>query len=93
MEEKERKNENGNILAGQAGMKVAGWREAVRAGMKRYAAKGCWPAGAGKELTGCRRMFDVTVLPAGLAERQNVVFRCSPGCKPGGGVCGARSPA
>lgn len=50
MEEKERKNENGNILAGQAGMKVAGWREAVRAGMKRYAAKGCWPAGAGREV-------------------------------------------
>lgn len=48
---------------------------------------------AGMELTGCRRMFDVTVLPAGLAERQNVVFRCSPGCKPSGGVCGARSPA
>ncbi|WP_158526516.1 hypothetical protein [Blautia sp. BCRC 81119] len=39
MEEKEKKNESGNILAGQAGMKVTGWREVVWAGMKRYAAK------------------------------------------------------
>lgn len=50
MEEKERKNERGNILAGQAGMKVTGWREVVWAGMKRYAVKGCWPAGAGREV-------------------------------------------
>lgn len=41
MEEKEIKNESGNILTGQAGMKVMGWREVVWAGMKRYAAKGC----------------------------------------------------
>lgn len=41
MEEKERKNESGNILAGQAGMKVTGQREVVWAGIKRYAAKGC----------------------------------------------------
>lgn len=41
MEEKERKNESGNILAGQVGMKVTGWREVVWAGIKRYAAKGC----------------------------------------------------
>ena len=27
-------------MTGQAGMKVAGWREAVRDGMKRYAAGG-----------------------------------------------------
>ena len=27
------------------------------------------------------------------AKKQNVVLRCSPGCQPGGGVCGARSPA
>lgn len=46
MEEKEIKNESGNILTGQAGMKVTGWREVVWAGMKRYAVKGCWPAGA-----------------------------------------------
>lgn len=32
------------MLAGQAGMKV------VLAGMKRYAPKGCWPAGAGREV-------------------------------------------
>lgn len=50
MEEKERKNESGNILAGQAGMKVTGWREVVWAGMKRYTVKGCWPAGAGREV-------------------------------------------
>lgn len=41
MEEKEIKNESGNILTGQAGMKVMGWREVVWAGMKRYAVKGC----------------------------------------------------
>ena len=29
MKEKERKDERGNILAGQAGMEVAGWRETV----------------------------------------------------------------
>ena len=38
---RKRKNERGNILAGQAGMKVAGQREVVWASMKRYAAKGC----------------------------------------------------
>lgn len=32
----------------------------------------------------CRQMLD---------EKQNVVLRCSPGRRPGGGVCGARSPA
>ena len=41
-----------NAFAGQVGMKVADWREAVRVGMKRYAAKGCWPAGAGREVVG-----------------------------------------
>lgn len=83
------KDENGNVLPEWrlwAGGRLWGWYRKTCGGM-------CWPAGAGKELTGCRRMFDVTVLPAGLAERQNVVFRCSPGCKPGVGVCGARSPA
>lgn len=83
------KDENGNVLPEWrlwAGGRLWGWYRKTCGGM-------CWPAGAGKELTGCRRMFDVTVLPAGLAERQNVVFQCSPGCKPGGGVCGARSPA
>lgn len=83
------KDENGNVLPKWrlwAGGRLWGWYKKTCGGM-------CWPAGAGKELTGCCRMFDVTVLPAGLAERQNVVFRCSPGCKPGGGVCGARSPA
>ena len=83
------KDENGNVLPEWrlwAGGRLWGWYRKTCGGM-------CWPAGAGKELTGCRRMFDVTVLPAGLAKRQNVVFRCSPGCKPGGGVCGARSPA
>lgn len=50
MEEKERKDESGNILAGQAGMKVAGQLKAVMAGMKRYAVKGCWPAVAGREV-------------------------------------------
>lgn len=69
-----------------AGGRLWGWYRKICGGM-------CWPAGAGMELTGCRRMFDVTVLPAGLAERQNLVLRCSPGCEPGGGVCGARSPA
>ena len=83
------KDENGNVLPEWrlwAGGRLWGWYRKTCSGM-------CWPAGAGRELTGCRRMFDVTVLPAGLAERQNVVFRCSPGCKPGGGVCGARSHA
>lgn len=28
-----------------------------------------------------------------LDKKQNVVLRCSPGRRPGGGVCGARSPA
>ena len=51
------------------------------------------PADAGGELAGCCGMFGVTVLPAGLAEKQNVVLQCSPGCNPGGGACGARSPA
>ena len=51
------------------------------------------PADAGGELAGCCGMFGVTVLPAGLAEKQNVVLRCSPGCKPGGGACEERSPA
>ena len=32
----------------------------------------------------CRQILD---------EKQNVVLRCSPGRRPGGGVCGARSPA
>ena len=38
------------MLAGQAGMKVAGWLKVVWAGMKRYATKGCWPAGAGSRV-------------------------------------------
>ena len=41
MEEKERKNESGNILAGQAGMEIVGLQKVMWAGMKRYAAKGC----------------------------------------------------
>lgn len=41
MEEKERKNESGNILAGQAGIEIVGLRKVMWAGMKRYAAKGC----------------------------------------------------
>ena len=32
------------------------------------------PADAGGELAGCCGMFGVTVLPAGLAEKQNVVL-------------------
>lgn len=46
------------------------------------------PADAGGELAGCCGMFGVTVLPAGLAEKQNVVLQCSPGCKPGGVLAG-----
>lgn len=51
---KKEKNESGSVLAGQAGMEVAGWLKVVWAGMKRYAAKGCWPADAGKEFAGWR---------------------------------------
>lgn len=50
MEEKEKKNESGNILTCQAGMKVTGWWEVVWAGMKRYAPKGCWPVDAGRKV-------------------------------------------
>lgn len=67
------KDENGNVLPEWrlwAGGRLWGWYRKTCSGM-------CWPAGAGKELTGCRRMFDVTVLPAGLAERQNVVFQAA----------------
>lgn len=48
---KKRKNESESVLAGQAGMEVASQREVVWADMKRYAAKGCWPAGAGMDGT------------------------------------------
>lgn len=41
MEEKEKKNESGNILAGQAGMEIVGLRKVMWAGTERYAAKGC----------------------------------------------------
>ena len=55
MEEKDKKNESENILTGQARMKVTGWWEVVWAGMKRYAPKGCWPAGAGREAVNDRK--------------------------------------
>jgi len=38
-----------NAFAGQVGMKVADWREAVRVGMKRYAAKGCYRLAPGEK--------------------------------------------
>ena len=47
------KEENGNVLAGQAGVEVASWRETVGL-VRKEKAKGCWPAGAGRELTGWR---------------------------------------
>ena len=41
IEEKERKNESGSVLAGQAGMEIVGLRKVMWAGTERYAAKGC----------------------------------------------------
>lgn len=38
---KKKKNKSGNVLAGQAGMKVVGWQRIVWAGTERYAAGGC----------------------------------------------------
>ena len=83
------------VLAGRAGRNGVGRGKAeVPCIEKQKIMTGrYWPADAGSELAGCRGMFGVTVLPAGLTEKQNVVLRCSPGCKPGWGVCGARSPA
>lgn len=84
----------GGVLAGQAGKNGIGWLEVEICSVKRMTAdERLFPADAGSELAGCCGMFGVTVLPAGLAEKQNVVLQCSPGCKPGGGACGARSPA
>lgn len=82
------------MLTGRAGMKVVGYLKAeICSAKKKMDGKRLLPADAGSELAGCRGMFGVTVLPAGLAEKQNVVLWYSPGCKPGWGVCGARSPA
>lgn len=94
MEEKERKNESGNILAGQ-GMKVAGWREAMICSVKK-GAKGCLPAGAGRERVGC--IFDEPVVlrlllcRQMLAKKRNIVLRHSPGCKPGAGCLRGAKP-
>ena len=63
MEEKERKNESGNILAGQVGMKVAGWREAMICSVKK-GAKGCLPAGAGREVVNYRKVWCSVKNPA-----------------------------
>lgn len=82
------------MLTGRVGMKVVGWwKVEICYVKKKMDGERLLPADAGGELAGCCGMFGVTVLPAGLAEKQNVVLQCSPGCKPGGGACGARSPA
>lgn len=41
IEEKERKNESGSVLAGQSGMEIVGLRKVMWAGTERFAAKGC----------------------------------------------------
>lgn len=46
----------------------------------------------GKALAGCREIPGVTVCQQVLAEKQNVVLRCIPGCKPGAGCLRGAKP-
>lgn len=87
--------EEGREGVGRASRKEGvGWWKIEICSVKRMTVdERLLPDDTGSELADCRGMFGVIVLPAGLAEKQNVVLRCSPGCKPGGGVCGARSHA
>ena len=94
-----KKDESGSVLAGQAGMKLrAGgglWDRKVWCSVKK-AWRGVLAGQAGMKVSDWREevacwllqlFFNVCrqVMPA---EKQNVVLRCSPDCKPGGVFAG-----